>query len=353
MQRRHFVQALGAAAAGLHGAGHAQAALRLTVASPLPPAQIYVNEIQRTFLAGVDNDLKPAAQKVQWNVAFGGTLARIPAAMESVETGQTDVGYMSHLFEPQRLPLQNVWMNAPFGTDDLRITSDLAEALENAFPAMQKQWRDSNIVRLASVVLDNYVLVARFPVRSIADLRGRKVGGAGPNLQWLEGTGAVGVQVNVGTAYNDMKSGVFDALFLPTSFVASAKLHEVAPYLMRTDFGAIYGGQLVMNRASWERLPPPLQESFRRQAEAYRQAVVRRTAEVSADTFRIVQGAGGTVLDFDRGERARWAAAMPNIAQNWARAQDAKGLPGSDVLRFYMDGLRKAGVKPARDWDRA
>mgnify|MGYP006167661917 CR=1 FL=1 len=31
---------------------------------------------------------------------------------------------------------------------------------------------------------------------------------------------------------------------------------------------------------------------------------------------------------------------------------EAKGLPAREVLRTYVDGLRKAGAQPARDWTR-
>ena len=35
-------------------------------------------------------------------------------------------------------------------------------------------------------------------------------------------------------------------------------------------------------------------------------------------------------------ERLRWANTLPNIAQEWAKRQDKKGLPGSAVLAAYM-----------------
>jgi len=43
---------------------------------------------------------------------------------------------------------------------------------------------------------------------------------------------------------------------------------------------------------------------------------------------------------------------MPNLAADWAKANQAKGLPAKAVLQAYMDGLRNRGVKPLRDWDR-
>ena len=51
-----------------------------------------------------------------------------------------------------------------------------------------------------------------------------------------------------------------------------------------------------------------------------------------------------------RAERTRWATTLPPIAKSWAADLQAKGMPGDQVLNGYMNGLKKAGAQPARDW---
>ena len=41
---------------------------------------------------------------------------------------------------------------------------------------------------------------------------------------------------------------------------------------------------------------------------------------------------------------------MPNIAVEWANNLDAKGEPGTEMLRAYLGKLAAAGQTPARDW---
>jgi hypothetical protein len=43
---------------------------------------------------------------------------------------------------------------------------------------------------------------------------------------------------------------------------------------------------------------------------------------------------------------------MPNLAKEWAANADRQGLPGTRALAMFMDELRKAGIKPIRDWDK-
>ena len=40
------------------------------------------------------------------------------------------------------------------------------------------------------------------------------------------------------------------------------------------------------------------------------------------------------------------------MAMDWAEAMEAKGLPGKQVLKGYLDGLRKRGTVLVRDWEK-
>jgi hypothetical protein len=58
------------------------------------------------------------------------------------------------------------------------------------------------------------------------------------------------------------------------------------------------------------------------------------------------------VTKWSEAERLKWFNAMPNIAQEWVKTNEAKGLPAEQVLKAYMDAARKRGATPARDWDK-
>jgi hypothetical protein len=58
------------------------------------------------------------------------------------------------------------------------------------------------------------------------------------------------------------------------------------------------------------------------------------------------------IVEFPQAEREKLFKAMRNVAADWAKANDAKGLPASKILKEYMDTMRARGAKPMRDWDR-
>ena len=71
---------------------------------------------------------------------------------------------------------------------------------------------------------------------------------------------------------------------------------------------------------------------------------------IAAESEAAYVAAGGTIFDLPAEERAAWANAMPNIAQEWAAELDTVGSDSSGMLTAYIDKLIAAGEVPARNW---
>lgn len=351
------LKTLAGAAALLMMAGLAQAqniVHKLTFASGYPATFAWTEEETKGFLPGINKELENAGSRhrIEWNIAVGGTLATMPNMLDAMSTGLADVGHVVHLFEPVRLPLQNVVSAAPFATTNPRIATMALHDLQKNHPALQKSWADLNLVYLTSFSFDSYLLVSRVPIKSRDDLKGRKVAAAAANMPWLENTGATPVAGTMATAYNDMKAGVFDAAINSGMLTIGGKLHEVGPNIVRTGFGAINAFDIVVNKRSWDKLPPEVQAAFQKSADALQAAMIARVERDTEAAFDIMRKAGATVTEISPEERARWANGLPNLAERWATPLEAKGLPARQVLRQYIDNLKKAGAELPRDWSK-
>jgi len=78
--------------------------------------------------------------------------------------------------------------------------------------------------------------------------------------------------------------------------------------------------------------------------------MISRIERETAAAYDTMRAGGATIIDFSPAEQAKWAATLPNIAERWAAPLEAKGLPARNVLRQYVDLLKKGGATPARDW---
>ena len=255
------------------------------------------------------------------------------------------------MFEPTSLPLQNVTYYTPFGTPDPQAVIDAVDRLHQDVPGMIESWEKYNAEYLGGgFALDNYVLMTNFPVTSMDDLKGHKIGAPGAAVNWLEGTGAVGVAGNLTTYYNDIQTGVFDGTIVFGTAAAPAKLQEVAPHITVTDFGANYAGSLVANKDWYDAQPEAVQEALKAGAKAYTDAyIAEQTSRVDA-AMEAMKAGGATITVLSGEERAKWAAALPQIADTWAKNADDQGLAGSEVLDAYIGLLKEAGVELPRDW---
>ena len=128
------------------------------------------------------------------------------------------------------------------------------------------------------------------------------------------------------------------------------KIHEVAPYMLAADLGAVNTKTVTINKDVWSKLPDEVKTAIQKVSIEYRDRVAGVAMDEAAESIAQYKASGGTVVTLTDAERATWAAAMPNIAAEWAASLDKTGAPGTAMLKAYMDKLKAAGQKPVRDW---
>jgi TRAP-type C4-dicarboxylate transport system substrate-binding protein len=340
-----------ALAVGLAAPAMAQETIQVTVVNGHPPIFLWVKHLSETFIPTVNAELEGSGYTIEWTEAYGGSLAAVGGELSAIEDGLAEVGAVPTVFMPTQLPLHNVTYNTPFGPSDPAQVMEVMQNLHETVPGMMESWHTYDAEYLGGAfALDNYLLMTNFPVESIDDLEGRRIGAPGPAVNWLEGTGAVGVSGNLTTYYNDIQTGVAEGVIVFPTAAAPARLHEVAPHVTVTDFGAQYAGGLVANRTWMADQPQVVQDALRAGAAAYSVAyLAEQSARVEAAMAAIAPDAANLHVLAPE-ERARWAAALPDIAGTWAAAADDAGLPGTEVLNAYIAAMQERGVNLGRDW---
>lgn len=327
--------------------------IRLVVAAGHATAFQWVEKLRDSFVPEVDRRLAALGgeRRIVWTQAYGGSLTKLGGELEALEAGLVDVGFISTVFE-DKLPLQSVTYLAPFGTHDMGLVLRTISDLQQKIPGMTRSFDDYNLIYLGSAALETYDLYTNFPVKSLDDLAGRKILAPGVSANWLRDSGAVAVAGDLATYYSDIKTGVAEGVLTLATGAWGARLHEVAPYQTRVNLGSQLGGAIVVNRDTWRRLDPDIQEILRDVGREYGpNLAVDQQARADALTQRMVED-GLIVSEFSREERTRWANTIPNVAKVWAEHLESRGLPARRVLRGYIDGIQAAGADVPRDWSR-
>ena len=328
----------------------AQETIRMTIAAGHPSIFLWVRLFSDSFIPTVDAELaKTGKYKIAWTEAYGGTLAKIGSELETMQQGISDVGAVGTIFHSSKMPLNNVSFFVPFGPSDTDVvTKAISGAQETR--EMKAEWAKYNLVHLASISLDSYHIVANFPFSKIEDLKGRKIGGGGPNMSWIKNTGAVGVQGNLNTFYNDIKTGVYEGAMIFATASVPSKLFEVAPNLIKIDFGAMATGALAINKSRWEKLPEEVKAAFRRGALVYQATYQAEQISRTESALAAWQRAGGKIIVLDAAERARFVKMVPNPTESWFK--QAGEASAKKVLEAYMNSASATGFKFPRDFDK-
>lgn len=325
--------------------------IQVTVVNGHPPIFLWVKHLSETFIPTVNAALEGTDYTIEWTEAYAGSLAAVGGELDAIEDGLAEIAGVPTVFMPNQLPLQNVTYNTPFGPSDPELVMQVMDNLHDTIPGMNESWHQYDAEYLGGgFTLDNYLLMTNFPVTSLADLDGHRIAAPGPAVNWLEGTGAVGVAGNLTTYYNDLQTGVFDGVIVFATAAAPGRLQEVAPYVTVTNFGAQYAGSLVANRTWLAEQPEVVQDALRAGTEAYAAAyIAEQNARIAAAMAAIAPDPANLHVLSDE-DRATWAAGLPDIAGNWAANADGMGVPGTEVLNAYVGALQEAGASLGRDW---
>ncbi len=354
LNRRNFLAST-AAAAGLAGLSLPAAASgrTVTVIDGYPARSMWLVEMSNFYLPEVNRRLKEAGlEEFDFQESYGGSIVNPTGVLEGLRLGLGDIGVVTTIFHASELPSQAIAAVTPFISSNAVTVARAIDEIANEFPDMKAEFENENQVYLATgVVLDSYQLFSNRPIRTLSDMSSLKVAGAGYNLRYLEGLdGAVGVRGGLTDFYNMIQTGVTEAAMLWPESANTFAIAEVAPYMLRANLGSVNTKTLTVNADFWNTLSTEVQAILQEVAIAYRDRMAEVAMSAASEAEAAYMAAGGTIHDLSDEDRATWAAAMPNIAQEWAAGLDAAGKNGTAMLKAYIDKLIAAGEVPARNW---
>lgn len=337
------------------GAISAEAAeIRLTAGASHPPIVPWVGTIKNHVVPEATKRVAAGGKHtLKWTEAYAGALFNFKNALEGVQDGLADIAWVGTLWEPNKLPLHNVTFAAPFVTGDAIIAAQIQDEMHQKIPELKAQLNKYNQVYLGPQAIDGYVIMTKKPLKSLAAIKGLKLYAPGAVARWLEGTGAVPVNGGLPVYYQGMESGVTEGAIVPGTGILPFKLQEVAPHVTVADLGGCICGTLVMNKTTWDKLPPEVQKIFAQLGKEYGEKVASAIMANRKKHFAILAKKGAKFATMSAADQKKWAQTMPNVAQQWASRLEAKGLPAKAVIRAYVQGAKKRGEKPLRDWEAA
>jgi len=334
-------------AAAIPTAAHADDfTMRIGSGHPAGPA-VYVALVKDYFVPEVKKRVEAETEHtIKFAEGYGGAIAGVAETLEAVQNGILDVGAYCFCFEPAKLFLHNFPYYAPFGPQDSAQAMKAARAVYDANPWLTETFEKKyGQVLLGLSGWDNYHLGTTDPWDKAEDLKGVKIGGAGPNLPWLEFAGAVPVQSTLPDGYLSLSSGVYNGWLMFPSAYLGFKFYEPAPHYTLIGFGAMAVNGLTINKRSLAKLPEDVQKIILEVGKGYEEKSGPALNERQKAGLAGLEKVGAKIKQLPEAARAGWAKSLTGFPQKQAKEADGRSMPGSAVMQSYLDAVTKAGYE--------
>lgn len=319
----------------------------LKIASGHSPGWHFIQITKDFFVPEVKKRVKEkTGHTIEFVEGWSGAMVKPTEVLEAVQSGIIDLGMFCICHEGQKLSLHNFSYYLPFGPSDPVISLKATRKVYDTIPELNQIFAKYGQRVLGLVPFEPYDVVSRFAITKASDVKGRKVGAAGPNAFWVADAGALPVSVGGPDMYTSFQTGLIDSMLIFPSVQETLKLYEVAPYLVNVSFGSMTVASLTMNNRRLSRLPKEVAEIIVQVGREMEDKSGPFTQELVNKYVKTLKDKGVKVVVVGLPERKAWAellAAAP--AKIATKFETENKQPLRKVMKAYMAATESFGHK--------
>jgi TRAP-type C4-dicarboxylate transport system substrate-binding protein len=243
---------------------------------------------------------------------YGGTLGGFGVTYDRVLDGVADIGFILTALAKGKFRQEDV-AALPF---ESKSSLAAATALWKIYDKGITAGEFDAVKPLGIWTFPNSAVNSRQPVRSLDDLKGRKVTVSNPIAgRTVVALGAAPVAMAPSDVYQALSRGLADMALMPFTGVATFKIDDVAKHHLDVALGAD-SAVVFMNRKKWDSLPPQARAAIDKVSYLPFSQTLGRAADAEWARSR---GSLKDVTTLPDAEEARWKKLVAPVAEQWAR----------------------------------
>lgn len=206
---------------------------------------------------------------------YTGTVLLAPRAnLQGIQDNVVQVAHHAAIYTPSEMPVANAVQELGFNYSDPLIAALAVTDFSVNNPTQLAEWEELNIVYLGAYTTPPYVLMCREPVRTLDELRGKRIRTAGSTVSaWVEEAGGTPVNVPSSEMYSGLDRGSLDCATNAVNDLVDRSLWEVAEHTTLLPTGMYWSGpQWGFNSGFWNSLSDEHRDVFK---EASAKAMTR------------------------------------------------------------------------------
>jgi TRAP-type C4-dicarboxylate transport system substrate-binding protein len=279
-----------------------------------------------------------------------GTLLTAPKMYDGVMEGIADIGFSNIGYTFGRFRMTEV-LDLPLGFPNAWVANHVANDFMREFKP--KEWDKIRMLSMHTSPV-NVVLSATKPVNKMEDLKGMTLRGLGFIAEVVSALGGTPRPIPTPEAYEAIQKRVIDGLMIPMETMRAFRYAEVAKYVTECwPIGQVYTFYLVMNKDTWNKLPPNIQKIINEYP--FEEKLATMWNEVDIDGKKYGMEKGLQFIELPPEEIAKWKKAVEPVIDKYVKSMVAAGYQEKETrelinyarmrIEYWTKKQKESGVK--------
>ena len=285
---------------------------------------------------------KRSQGRIKVEYYWANSLVPAKQLVDALQKGVCDIAFINPAYQPGKLPLMTLSTLPATSPGEYFPTANAFQELMQ-MPEMQAEIDKLNIQYLGPLTNTTYgIWTSKKQVRHLEDLKGLKIRAIGLHGNLLAALGGVPVSLGATEIYQAIAKGTLDGGGANAPMAIGYKWEEVAKYFYTIPLGNM-AMILGVNKDSWKKIPPDIQDRFRGAHDIALGAAHDLYQGEGEVMLNKMVAAGKVIVTHPSPEdlvKAR-EVAKEKIWSDWVKKMEQKGLPGQKVLDRWLELLAK------------
>jgi TRAP-type C4-dicarboxylate transport system substrate-binding protein len=313
----------------------AQSPIKLKIADSFPvghylPKYMILPMIEKMKAKGVEFEYYPAEQ-----------MGKAKDFLALTQSGVVDISYVAPGFVSDKMPLSVVTELPLEFTGSCKATLAYWNLAKPGGLLAKKEFEPNGVRLLFTIVLPPYQIVTRKPFASLKDIEGMKIRASGSAKELvIKKLKATPVLMPTPDVYESLSRGTIDGVLFPFN---SLRPYDIDKLSKTSTIGENFGtfvANYVISEKRFQSLPPAIQKELTDMGEATARSTCASVEQDEAGDIEKVKQVGVKLITLTPADKATVAAAMHDVAKDWADNLDKRGKAGTEVLNAFKAGLK-------------
>jgi TRAP-type transport system periplasmic protein len=308
-----------------------------------PPTHPYTKQVAEPWAEFVN---KETNGRVKVNIFPSSALGKPDTGYNDISGQVFDVGLLYASSDKNDILFPLTIGDLPFAIPNPEVAIKVMNKFNEKY--MKGKYKDA--VWLGASSTDTAQLYTSDAVETVKDIKNRKISNSlYTRNDLIKGWGAAPVSIDNSQLYESVERGLVDDIMYNTTGAIGFNLNEVAPFMTRLDLGVSSNG-LFINANVFNKMPKDLQTLFVEKLGPKHQELMSTLymtqMENSIKEFENrVKDKGGKVITPNKDELNKFKAPAKKLWDNWVTEANKKGYPGQEMMDYFKQQLKDAGVE--------